>query len=255
MQPKPISLGIYSINLRLEIELEQIELFLQWIGGITVSVGAIVAFAYWLFKLFSDKWLTAKFAERLEDYKHSQQKELENVRFEINKLMDRTVKLHQREFDVLPETWALLVDAHGITNAVISALQNYPDVGRMNEGQLNEFLADSPFENWQIEELKAAEDKNEYYKKARDWKRLREVSETAEKFRMYLLKYGIFILPAIQDKFAQINHLMSDAVLEHQFYLEGELDLNEFKARPKLIDEGGKLISELEKDVRNRLWT
>ena len=123
--------------------MELFENFFQWIGAITVPAGAIVAFAYWLFKLFSDKWLTAKFAERLENYKHSQQKELENVRFEINKLMDRTVKLHQREFDVLPEAWALLVDAHGITNAAISAFQQYPDVGRMDEAQLNEFLADS----------------------------------------------------------------------------------------------------------------
>ena len=235
--------------------MELIENFFQWIGVITVSAGAIVTFAYWLFKLFSDKWLTAKFAERLEDYKHSQQKELENVRFEINKLMDRTVKLHQREFDVLPEAWALLVDAHGITNAVISALQNYPDVGRMNEAQLNEFLADSPLENWQIEELKAADDKTKYYQNALKWRRFYEAQEATRVFHVYRLKHGIFMLPAIHEKFEQMDDLIFQAMFERQLQLENEVDGRERKARNKLDAEGADVMKELETDIHDRLWT
>jgi len=67
------------------------------LGGLGVSAGV-----YWLFKTVVDKWLTAKFSERLENFKHEQTKELENLRFEINALMDRTIKLHQNEFKILP---------------------------------------------------------------------------------------------------------------------------------------------------------
>jgi hypothetical protein len=38
-------------------------------GGGAVVIAAIAGFSYWLFKLFSEKWLTARFNERLEDYK------------------------------------------------------------------------------------------------------------------------------------------------------------------------------------------
>ena len=237
------------------IELELIRILLQSIGALAVSVGAIVAFAYWLFRLFSDKWLTAKFAERLEDYKHSQQKELENIRFEINKLMDRTVKLHQREFDVLPEAWALLVEAHGVTIAVISPLQQYPDVGRMNEAQLNEFLADSPFENWQIEELKAADDKNKYYQRALNWQKILKAQEATREFHVYRLKHGIFMLPAIHEKFEQMDDLIFKAIFERQLQLEQELYIGENADRKKLDVEGAGVMKELETDIRDRLWS
>jgi hypothetical protein len=62
-----------------------------------------------LFKVLGEKWLNAKFEERLAQYKHAQQKEIEQLRFRINSLMDRTTKLHQHEFDVLPEAWSRLM--------------------------------------------------------------------------------------------------------------------------------------------------
>jgi hypothetical protein len=67
------------------------------LGGFGVIAALLVTVAYYLFKFLSEKWLNAKFEERLAAYKHEQQKELERLKFEINTLMDRTVKLHQRE--------------------------------------------------------------------------------------------------------------------------------------------------------------
>jgi hypothetical protein len=57
---------------------------LALVGGGAAIVASTVALAYWLFKLFSEKWLTAKFDERLAAYKHEQQKELEQLRYKIN---------------------------------------------------------------------------------------------------------------------------------------------------------------------------
>jgi hypothetical protein len=104
-------------------------------GLSAIGFGGIAAVSYWLFKLFSEKWLNTKFQERLESYKHEQQKELEQLRFKINALMDRTTKLHQREFDVLPEAWSRLVDAHDHVFSV-----QYPDVDKMNGQQLEELV-------------------------------------------------------------------------------------------------------------------
>jgi hypothetical protein len=82
---------------------------LALVGGGAAVVTSTVALAYWLFKLFSEKWLTAKFDERLAAYRHQQQKELEELRFKIRSLMDRTTKLYQREFFARPTRPFLLL--------------------------------------------------------------------------------------------------------------------------------------------------
>jgi len=203
--------------------LEIIDLIIKYWGWFTLLLGGVVGFAYWLFKLFSDKWLTAKFSERLADYKHAQQKELEDVRFEINKLMDRTVKLHQREFEALPEVWSRLVDAHGLSVGVLSVFQQYPDLARMNEVQLNGFLADSPLKEYQKEELKLADDKNKYYQDAINWHRFFELRKSCQEYHQHRLKYGIFVLPGIHGKFEYMEHLLWGAIVEHHFYLQDPL--------------------------------
>src|ERR1035437_5397427 len=124
-------------------------------GGVA-AVSAAVDVAYWIFKSFSEKWLTSKFDERLAAYKHEQQKELEQLRYKINALMDRTIKLHQKEFDVLPEAWGHLTDAYGVVTATTSFLQQYPDLDQMNGAQLEEFLKDTPFKDWQKDEIRNA---------------------------------------------------------------------------------------------------
>src|ERR1700726_3579292 len=98
------------------------------IGFIVVGTGAVGGFAWWLFRLFSEKWLNSKFEERLAAYKHEQQKELKHLKFSINAQMDRATKLHQKEFESLPEAWARLMHAHGNIMAVVSRFQSTPDL-------------------------------------------------------------------------------------------------------------------------------
>lgn len=231
-----------------------LSLLLQFIGAIIVSAGAIVSFAYWLFKLLADKWLNAKFAERLEDYRHAQKKELENVRFEMNKLMDRTVKLHQREYDALPEAWSLLVNAHGITKAAISPLQQYADVQRMNDAQLDVFLSESSLPDWEKAELKAANNKNQYYLNAQSWYMSANALEAAQDFHVYRLKNGIFMLPDIHEKLELMDDLMFKAIVDRQLQLQNKPRRETNEARQKLESEGEGIMKELAADIRERLW-
>ena|SRR5215207_8611448 len=90
---------------------------LATIGAALVGFGLSGAIAFALFKFRGERWVNAKFEERLAAYRPEQQKEIENFKFNINKLMDRATKLHQREFEVLPEIWSKLNDAFGATQA------------------------------------------------------------------------------------------------------------------------------------------
>jgi hypothetical protein len=50
------------------------------IGLIVIGLGSVSVIVSWTFKLLMEKWLNAKFDERLADYKHEQQKELEDLK-------------------------------------------------------------------------------------------------------------------------------------------------------------------------------
>jgi hypothetical protein len=228
-------------------------------GGGAIAVAAIAGFSYWLFKLFSEKWLTAKFNERLEDYKHKQQRELEELRFKINSLMDRTTKLHQREFEVLPEAWAKLVIAHANVQGLVSAFQQHPDVNRMNNKELEDLIENSRLKTWQKDELRNAPNKTEYYITASKWVRTWEVQEVFRDYAVYERKNGIFIREEIKNAFKAVSDLMSDALFEHRFELEhGARDGRSFTEiwaqRTKFSKESDSLLVALEKLVQHRLW-
>lgn len=75
-----------------------------------VTITVSTAFA--MFKILPAKWLDAKFAKSLEAFKTEQQRQLEDMRFQNNKVFDRLLKLHQREFDVLSEARVLLLETY-----------------------------------------------------------------------------------------------------------------------------------------------
>lgn len=196
-------------------------------GGGAVIVSALVGAAYGLFRLFGEKWLTAKFNERLEAYKHQQQKELEELRFKISGLLDRTTKLYQREFEVLPEAWGKLVIAHGNVQGLVAAFQQYPDLNRMNADQLTELIDKSNLRDWQKEELRKADNKTDYYQTASRWVRLWEVRDLYREYFVYQLKNGIFIRPEIRQRFKVITDLMQSALFEYEFDLQYGTDFRQ----------------------------
>lgn len=165
-----------------------VQTVLATLGAAVGLGGGLVAISYALFRFFGEKWINAKFEERLAAYKHAQQKELEELRFKINALMDRATKLHQREFDVLPDAWAKLIDAHGITIAITSAFQRYPDFDQMSGPHLDEFLAASPLANWQKDEIKGEAKKGDYYIQAIAWHKITAAREAIREFHIFFRK-------------------------------------------------------------------
>jgi hypothetical protein len=114
-----------------------------------VGGGVVTGLALGLFKIFGERWIASKFEQRLEAYRHEHSRDLEQLKFEISKLFDRTTKLHQREFDVLPKAWALIAKSYHLTNQFISPAQSYPDIAKMSPAQFDEFLQDCELRPWE----------------------------------------------------------------------------------------------------------
>jgi hypothetical protein len=229
---------------------------LTYLSAAILAVGGFGAIIYWLFKLLAEKWLNAKFEERLSAYKHAQQKELEQLKFEISALLDRTVKLHQREFDVLPEAWGLLTDAFSITRPVTLGAVFSPDIKKMTGEQFEDFLEKIPLAAWQKSELKAASDPVRYYLDAISWHDLNRAQKSCAEFHVYLLKNGIFIPPDIRTKFSELDDLLAEAIGERRAGLQYPTTgmAQTFDKGVALDRRGPGLLKSLERDVQGRLW-
>jgi len=231
---------------------ETIWSLLAALGGLVVAGGVLTSAAFWLFKKFGEQWLKSRFAQQLEAFKHAQQKEIEEQRYKINALLDRAVKLHQREFDVLPDAWARLNDTYGTALSVVSPIQGYPDPDHMSGPELDAFLSSSELEKWKQDELKAQENKFDYYRKRISVRRWAKAWQVAQDNHFFLRKNGIFILQNMRQQFDQIDQLIWDALIEHQ--ANRDTRPRDTRKATELHKEGEKLLKRLEGEVQSRLW-
>ncbi|GEO14433.1 hypothetical protein [Microvirga aerophila] len=225
------------------------------LGTVVAVGGGAAAVAFLFFRFLGEKWINAKFEERLAAYKHVQQQELERLKLKINTLMDRTTKLHQREFDVIPETWAKLNYANAAIQSFTSAFQQYPDIKRMSDAHLEEFLANSPLAGWQKAELHESYDKHEYYRKAIYWHHAARAREAFRDFNVYLMQNGIFIPDPLKSKFTEFSDILWNALIEHEGNEELEIRPRERGKQKALNGKGQELLKAIEKDVQDRLWS
>jgi predicted Zn-dependent protease with MMP-like domain len=221
-------------------------------GAVVIGAGAVGAFAWWLFRQFSERWLNAKFEERLAAYKHEQQKELEHLKFAINAQMDRATKLHQREFDALPEAWAKLMHAYGIIISLVSRGQSMPDLSRMTPAQLDDFLEHSKLASWERETVRESPDKTNAYRNAIEPFKIARGRKASQKFYLYFRSNGIFIREPIKQKFVELDNLLLAAMSEHQMNFQDRT--REFGSIDKLASEGETMLKSLEAEIQKRLW-
>jgi hypothetical protein len=229
---------------------------IQSIGGFGFIIASSAAAAYWLFRTFSEKWLGSKFDERLESLKHSQQQELEALRSRVSALMDRTIKLHQREYEVLPALWEKMVASDAEVGAWVSSFQSVADVSRMNDVQLEEFLASTELLESQKEIIRStsASGRTRAFLKENFWHRQAAVRDVLKAFSRYLRFNGIFVLPDIKDRASRFEKLLWDAVLEHEMNEEHDIKPRQRLARDKLDSDGPALLAGIEDLVQKRLW-
>jgi hypothetical protein len=222
---------------------------LKFIGGVAAFGAATAACAYAIVRIFATKWIEIRFSERLEQFKHQQNQEIEHLRFRINTMMDRTVKLHQREFEVLPDTWSLLTEAFFTIEPVGLGIQRYPDLNNMSSERLDEFLEASPLTPVQKGELKAAPDKTRYYTSVKGWHDLDKAIDTYNEFHAKFSKNGIFIPAPLKSKFAAIDNMLKEAIIERQ------VQPHKFDRGVALHEKGRALLAALERDIQGRLWS
>lgn len=231
------------------------QLTLQTLGWVILYGGSIAAAAYGIFRLFGETWLKSKFDRQLEALKSGQEQELERLRFRINTLFDRATKLHQSEFEVLPEMWNRLVMAHNAIGVFTNEFQQYPDLGRMSHVELDEYLEGTVLKPSEKDAIRQSQQRTNEYIKRIFGHRYTDSNNALREYAIYLATKGIFLKPSMRGKFKELEKILGLTLTEHVFNEREEIRPRERTARNAFLDRGEPLMKEIEADVESRLWS
>ena len=120
--------------------MSQLSNILAVLGGAGLTIAALVAASYGLFRWLGKTWIESQFEKSLEHFRHEKLRELESLRADLNTKLNRSAILNEREFEVLPQAYRMLAEAHGEVARFTGPLQTYADVDRMSQAQLDELL-------------------------------------------------------------------------------------------------------------------
>jgi len=186
------------------------------IGQIFTIITGAVGVAYGLFKYFGKKWLDNLFEEKLIELQHQQDIQMEQYRFEINSLFNRIIKVHEKEFEVLPTIWDKLQNALGRVMNLTNPFQEYPDLNHINQDELEDFLDNVDFSTSQKKKIIEAADKNQIYLELIFWVRFSEVQKSVYDFHNYLLFNKIFLNKSLFENFSKIDNSLMNALQERE---------------------------------------
>lgn len=230
------------------------------LGALVVSGGGGAAIGVGLFKVFGAKWLDSRFDERLQKLRHDHDREIEELRFRISSLLDRSNRLTAREFEVLPEAWTLVFEAHVQVASVLTRLRRMPDLERASMAVLQDVLERTDFAAWEKEELRAlpVKDRNAYFWKHTEAHAIYQAKTSVRDASNYLAKKGLFLESEVQRRLKAFADDAWQAVVTFELLAE----MRGIESPPENAERHDETyrqsaeskIDELERFIRDRFW-
>ncbi len=233
----------------------QFEMIWAFAGQFGITIVVAVGAAWALFRYLGDKWITNKFDESLETFKHAQSQEIERLRFKINTAFDRMVKLNNQEFEILPEIWNRMIDVYSATMAFVSPFQSYPDLDRLTTIELEHFLSQSKLHDYQKDDLRSAVLKLDLYTEMIFWHNYQEVDQKRSHFEQYHQTKGLFIQEDLYVEIKKLADLIWEALSEARFEKQyPNPRAGRYEKAEKLRAEGPTLRDSIWNSIRSKLW-
>ncbi len=225
----------------------------NFIGMLVAYSGGGIAISYGVFVFLGKKIIDKKFAESNLDFKYQKDKDLANYEKKINTLLNRVTKIHEKEFQVLPEAWNKLQDCFIKLSYFTRMFRQEPDFSSMNPEQLEAFFDDLGLNDYQKKQLKIKTDKPAYYQDVIFWHEFNDVRKSFSEFVQYIKKNRIFLSNDLKEKFQALEEIMWSAIIDqevgHQSH-DSKMKIDAYKTVRKEIDP---IIHEIEDLVQKRL--
>jgi hypothetical protein len=233
-------------------------------ASVLTAGGGSAALSLLIARAFGSKWLEHRFNARLEALKHDHNTEVEHLRFRIARLLDRSTKLNQREFEVLPNVWAKIGEAHHRFLSLIAIWQQSADLSHMGSAQLESFIQGCSLQDWQKDELRAETNpykRTTYYSNAMSWHELHKTVVATATMNNAVSESSIYIHPDAYDRIKifvdRLNKAVTEWQLDQQMRAGGDgalIDTSDDSPVQSYRKTGDTDFQALETFLRDRYW-
>ncbi|SEE37627.1 hypothetical protein SAMN05444161_5578 [Rhizobiales bacterium GAS191] len=191
---------------------------------------------------------------QLAEVKHDYDAQIEELKSKLARLGDRGVRSNEREFNATVAAWEAFVEAFDASQRCVISYIQHPDLSKMAETDVAEFLASTELSERQKNEIIRATDKNTAYANVLRWSFVFEAQKALYNARIVLRKQVIFITAELSDKISKVLDLCSEAVIEHETGMRhGSREIGTTTS-VALIEKRAPLYSEVLAMVRGRLF-
>jgi hypothetical protein len=213
------------------------------VTSVVVSLGGATGIVVAILRKFGNSYIDNQFEKSLENYK-----------FKINSKFDRISKIHEKEFEVLPVIWDKILDANSKLRYINNPYQEYPDVNRMIDVELDAVIDSYGINTIQKDKIKSSSDKLKtfqyfyYLRKFNDsGQSIRDFDHEYHKNRIFLTDEIDNDINAIRSILLEAHSFLSTAILDDS--IDYKLVLESYKKQERI--DG--IIETLSKKIKDRL--
>jgi len=226
---------------------------LPFLVQVLAAGGGGATIVYFLVKGFGEKWLDKRFATSLQNLRHAQEKELERSKHELQGMFSRIVKVHEREYEVMPKAWYLLHEAYGSAhNALEIGVKYGPDFDNLSGPEFEVILKASRLLPFQQDELRESPHKHHYYQAAMRDIELSDAFTAHTTFNNYLIEHRIFMSGDLAIKFFDASKLLRDGLNLRRMSLKTHDAKSQTFAIEKITSVEG-MLPAIQKLIQERL--
>ena len=232
--------------------------FMQYFWAFVAAGGGGAVIAFGIIRAFGEKWLDSKFAGRLQELRHEHERQMESVRLETSRTLDRSTRLSEREFEASAEAWALIFDAYVRTMGALPGLRHQDDFSKLSDELARLVANKNDFEDWEIEGLlaRSAQDRNSYFSERKRAHELRDAKVAVHEASNYLSRKALFLEKGVHERLDAFIHRAWKAIVAREIIMEiGAHDAEGIQRDDEDFRKNADAqVKELEQLVRSRFW-
>jgi hypothetical protein len=223
---------------------------INWLAMPTISVAAVWAFI----KFRIEHRFENKLAKELEDHKASLEDRKFQALHELDILLAKKNRWHEKEYEVLFGTWSRLIEANDELKKFVSVMKTHPDLSKKTESELKTFSTTNAFSEQEAKHLIESSDPNKAFSQIIDFRNMKEAYEAFSNFYKYYRAHQIFITPEIKEKFEAADNLIWEIYVDREISL-AENDMKIWReANRSLKQKLPPLIKAIENETQALLF-
>jgi hypothetical protein len=229
------------------------------LGGLATTLlaagggGAAVAFA--IFKGFGAKWMDQRFGAAIERQRHEHASALEHLKLGFSQQLDRSVKLANREFELLPELWRNVVEAEALARLTYIRFSSHSDFAYLSDEDCAAYLQRIEVPEHHQKEILAvpARERNSVFGRSQQLIYQAKAWGAHSTAATNLERASIFIPPDLHSAISEFLDLIRRAIVDGETRSEVPGPRTEFPDAERLRKEGAETLATLRMLVRARL--